>query len=166
MKKFIPLLLLLSLLLCGCGRAEESAEVTAAPMVESALRFSTTDLDGRVWDESCLTGKKLTMINFFEPWCGPCVQELPELQRLSENHAGTDFQLLGVYSTEDGVAEVLAEAGVSYPVLRYVSELEPYTSQYVPTTVFLDENGELLKQIIGSRSYGEWEAITTDLLND
>ncbi|MBQ3482349.1 MAG: TlpA family protein disulfide reductase [Oscillospiraceae bacterium] len=145
--------------------AEEAGTQQLPAGLEPAFRFSTTLLDGTAVDESILAGHALTMINFFEPWCPPCVAELPELERLYETYAPEGFQILGVFSTEEGVETVLSEAGVSYPVLRYVPVFDVFQTGYVPTTVFVNERGELLGQTqIGANSYEGWEAIVKELL--
>lgn len=168
-------------LLCACGGSGAPAPVVtdtapaaaeepspaqeSAPVGEMAIRFETTAFDGSAVDESILSGAALTMLNFFEPWCPPCIAELPELQALSENYAAEGFQLLGVYSTEEGVDAVLQNAGVSYPALRYVPAFDQYQTGYVPTTVFLDSAGNLIGEpVIGSRSYEQWEQIVKELL--
>ena len=60
------------------------------------------------------------MINFWEPWCGPCVGEMPELEQMYQNRGG-ELLILGVYWTEDGAAEVLSETGITYPVILFDS---------------------------------------------
>ena len=55
--------------------AETSSGEVGAPA--PAVAFVTEDLDGNIWDESCFAGHKLTMINFWEPWCGPCGAAAP-----------------------------------------------------------------------------------------
>ena len=184
--------LALLLLLNGCGAASVPAPTGADPAAEApaeaeapapaepdtpapeneptagekmAISFTTTVYGGGAVDESVLTGAKLTMLNFFEPWCPPCVAELPELQRLSENYAAEGFQLLGVFATEEGVDAVLENAGVTYPALRYVPAFDRFQTGYVPTTVFLDGAGNQVGEtVIGSRSYAEWEEIVKELL--
>ena len=132
---------------------------------EPGLRFSTTALDGTAVDESVLAGHTLTMINFFEPWCPPCVAELPELEKLYETYAPQGFQILGVFSTEEGTAEVVSDAALSYPVLRYVPEFDEFQTGYVPTTIFVDGSGRIVGETqIGSNSYAGWEAIVKDLM--
>ena len=132
---------------------------------EPAFRFSTTALDGTAVDESILAGHTLTMINFFEPWCPPCIAELPDLEKLYETYAPEGFQILGVFSTEEGVEAVVQTAGLSYPVLRYVPVFDQFQTGYVPTTVFVNERGELVGETkIGSNSYADWEAIIKDLM--
>ena len=142
------------------------AEEQSAPeSAETALRFSTTAFDGSEVDESILSEATVTMLNFFEPWCPPCIAELPELQRLYENYADKGFNLIGVYSTEEGTAEVLEKAGLGYPVLRYVPAFDAFQTGYVPTTVFLDASGSQLGEtVIGARSYEQWEEIVKGLL--
>ena len=132
---------------------------------EPAFRFSTTALDGTSVDESVLAGHTLTMINFFEPWCPPCIAELPDLEKLYETYAPEGFQILGVFSTEEGTAEVVSDAALSYPVLRYVPEFDQFQTGYVPTTIFVDGSGRIVGETkIGSNSYAGWEAIVKELL--
>lgn len=145
--------------------AEEAQAETPAADFEPDFRFATTTLDGTAVDESILQGHTLTMINFFEPWCPPCVAELPELEKLYEAYASRGFQILGVFSTEDGVQRVLDDASVSYPVLRYVSAFDEFQTGYVPTTIFVDGQGRVVgKTQIGSNSYEGWEMIVKELL--
>ena len=150
-----------------------AADVQPAPAVEqsvsenaeTALRFSTTAFDGAEVDESILSEAAVTMVNFFEPWCPSCIAELPELQRLYENYTDKGFNLIGVYSTEEGTAEVLEKAGIGYPVLRYVPAFDAFQTGYVPTTVFLDAAvNQLGEPVIGARSYEQWEEIVKGLL--
>ena len=151
--------------------AEESAPVEETETqelptgFEPAFRFSTTALDGTSVDESVLAGHTLTMINFFEPWCPPCIAELPDLEKLYETYAPEGFQILGVFSTEEGTAEVVSDAALSYPVLRYVPEFDQFQTGYVPTTIFVDGSGRIVGETkIGSNSYAGWEAIIKGLM--
>ena len=100
-----------------------------------------------------------------EPWCPPCIAELPELQKLYETYADRGFNLIGVYSTEEGTASVLDEAGIGYPVLRYTEAFDVFQTGYVPTTVFLDAFGKQIGEtVVGARSYEQWEEIVKELL--
>ena len=153
------------------AETEPSAEPAAVeetpetPAAEPDFRFSTTALDGTAFDESVFAEASLTMINFFEPWCPPCVAELPELEKLYENYRDQGFRILGVFSDEEGVEDVLAEAAVSYPALRYVPAFDQFQTGYVPTTIFVNGQGKIVGETqIGSNSYAGWEAIVKELL--
>ena len=143
------------------GEAEGSTEA-------AGLVFSTTDRDGKVWDESALRDYSLIMLNFWEPWCPPCVGEMPELEELWQTYADRGFLILGIYSTpgvEDEVDAVLADCGTSYPILHYCAAFDEFQTGYVPTTVFLNGEGELVGHTeIGARSLERWSGIVEDLL--
>lgn len=109
------------------------------------FEFSTTDRAGNVVNESIFSNYKVTMINLFEPWCGPCVGEMPNLEELYQTYKDQGFQILGVYSTEDGIDDVLDYTGVTYPILHYSDDFSIFTTGYVPTTIFVDSEGHVLR---------------------
>ncbi len=141
---------------------------TAAPAEVTGISFETTDRDGHTVTQEVLGENVLTMLNFWEPWCGPCVREMPDLQKLSQDYADRGFAILGIYSTpgmESDVDEVLSHAGVTYPILHYVDSFDSFQTGYVPTTVFLDSHGNRVGEIqIGGRSYSDWAALVEELL--
>ena len=173
----------------GDVQTGESAQPDGA---SADFRFSTEDREGTVWDETVFSQYDLTMINFWEPWCGPCVGEMPDLQRLQETYADRGLLILGVYGTpgmEQDVDEVLSQTGVQYPILHYCDSFDVFQSGYVPTTVFVDREGHVLHHelnelereylsdvikalgeeqasalYIGSNSYDGWAAIVEAFL--
>ena len=135
-----------------------AAEVTGSE--SSGLTFSTTALDGSAVDESIFEGKSLVMLNFWEPWCGPCVNEMPDLQRISEEYAEKGFLIVGVYSTDSGTGEIVESLGISYPIIKNCEAFDQFVTGYVPTTAFLDGEGNVLGELlVGGRSYDDWKEI-------
>ena len=201
----------LALSLCACGSqsgqslapAEEPApeavpapqepaaeETEPVPEAAAGLSFSTTDREDNAWDESCFQQAELTMINFWEPWCPPCVGEMPDLEKLYQDYREQGFLILGVYGTpgmEDEVDAVLAETGVSYPILHFTEAFEAFQTGYVPTTIFVDSQGHILRReadaeilgllrevglpnaeelagiaFVGGKPYEGWEAVVLE----
>ncbi|MBO4746589.1 MAG: TlpA family protein disulfide reductase [Clostridiales bacterium] len=170
------------------GLTDESSDVTEAPSssdetpvtvdngnFDPDLTFKTTDLNGNEITENVFVGHKVTMINFWEPWCGPCVAEMPELEKLYEAYKDQGFQIIGVFSASDQMDEVnqvISDAGITYPIANYVSEFDRFQTGYVPTTIFVDENGKLYpvsngygdNVIVGSASYEQWEQTLQELM--
>lgn len=162
----------------------EESEATTAAASEStgdSVIFSTVDRDGNEYDESVFADYELTMINFWEPWCGPCVGEMPDLEELYENYADQGLLIIGVYSEEgmeEDVDAILSDSGITYPILRYTPEFDIYQSGYVPTTILVDRNGNIIDTgdaymdgidstlIVGSNSYSDWEEIVTRYLGE
>ena len=132
------------------------------------FRFSTVDSEGNAWSDARFAESRLTMINLWAYWCGPCVGELPALQSLSENYADRGFRLLGISDAayEKDNERAAADAGVTYPRLRYTAEFDDFMNTgYIPTTIFVEENGRVVGEAyVGSRSYDEWAAIVEELL--
>ena len=44
--------------------------------------FNTVDIDGNRYTDREFSKYKVTMVNFWEPWCGPCKMEFGDLQKL------------------------------------------------------------------------------------
>lgn len=154
-----------TIMLAGCDEIDESIDVSN----RSQLTFSTTDIDGNTVSIDDFSDSKLIMINFWEPWCGPCVQEMPDLERLYEEYQSDGLMILGVYSTLNMDAEVkavLESCGTTYPILRYNDEMEQYSTDYVPTTIFVDQQKNVLttEPIVGGNSYDNWKEIIEDYM--
>ena len=90
---------------------------------------------------------RVVMVNFWATWCGPCRQEMPQLNRLYEKYKASGFVLLGVNVDDDQrkAAEVASKLGVTFPVLldtdKAVSKL--YDLSTMPSTVLIDRDGKI-----------------------
>ncbi len=89
----------------------------------------------------------LAVVDFWATWCGPCRQEMPQLNRLYEKYKSSGFVLLGVNVDDDvaKAAEVAGKLGVTFPVLldteKTVSKL--YDLSTMPSTVLIDRDGKV-----------------------
>ncbi len=156
-----------------------TAEATAEPEATAAatettedegLSFSLTTLTDETIDDSIISENKLTMVNFWATWCGPCVSEIPDLQLISEEYADKDFALIGVLFGDDdvsGAKDFIAEQGLTYPIILpegpfFDMSMNIYA---IPTTMFFDSNGEQVGQtVVGAKSYADWTGLIELLL--
>jgi thiol-disulfide isomerase/thioredoxin len=194
MKKYAALLLVCLLLAASIGcmqlRMEaptdtpvppaENAEPTTQPegaapaeVPEAGAyqgpQFSAESLTGETVDETYIQENRLTMLNFWATWCGPCVAEMPDLAELHKNYAEKGFSILGVMVDADTEAalSLIEEFEVGYPILPLSGDLVEMAGgfRYVPTTVFFDSSGAQVGEIqIGSMNYAEWSALVDELL--
>ena len=145
-------------------------DITDEPVAEPDIRFLTTDFDGNGWDETCFFENKITMINLWAYWCGPCVGELPDLEQLNKDYADKGLQIIGISLKEEEAEnrETVKELGITYPNLFYTEEFDEYMDTgYYPTTIFVDNEGQVLgNAAIGSREYKDWAKIIEDLLKE
>lgn len=158
---FLIVTALLMYMIACFARAEEN--------VPGIARFETVDLKGEPFDPSYFQGNeaKLILLNLWEPWCQPCVGEMPELEKLYENYKEKGLVILGVFRDNDVdfAQKVIAEYGITYPIVRYTADFEEYSSPYVPTSAFLAPDGTVYEdQIIGARDYAKWEILVNTYL--
>lgn len=146
---------------------------------EALLNFEITDLDGNpVTVSDYVSANKVTMINFWGTFCGPCINEMPYLAELEEAYKDQGFEILGmtcdVYDSEGNyqddivldAKDIIEDTGVEYPVLIASVDLKNYARLTAyPTTFFVDSEGKLLTSpIVGSQTKEEWEATIKELL--
>ena len=90
---------------------------------------------------------QVVLINFWATWCGPCRQEMPQLNKLYDKYRSAGFVLLGINIDDDAhrATDVAAKLGLKFPVLldtdKAVSRL--YDLGTMPTTVLIDRDGRV-----------------------
>ncbi|WP_166627264.1 TlpA disulfide reductase family protein [Jeotgalicoccus sp. S0W5] len=113
--------------------------------------------------ESLVADNKVTVVNFFASWCDPCKRETPELNEYASQTADSDVQVVGI-NIDDSTAnrdEFLDQFEVSYPVYELTNEAavtDEFKISLMPTTFFLDSEGEVIRAYIGE--------ISPDLITD
>lgn len=138
--------------------------------ITGEFSFATKDINGNDVTSDIIKDAKLIMVNFWEPWCKPCVGEMPDLQLLYDAYKDEGFLVLGFYTTEgmdSEIKSILEDCGTSYPILLATSNLTKFMTDYVPTTIFVDSKGNVISAdpFIGSNSYSGWEDIINGYLN-
>lgn len=179
MKKIIVILLSLIRILtfasCGGSQNEEAAPEGGSDSTPAdsgdLFTFSTETFEGEPFSSEDVKDAKLVMVNLWEPWCGPCVGEMPDLEKVYEEFKDEGFVILGVFTDftqDEATADILEEAGITYPILRATKEFEGFQTSYVPTSVFLTGEGKLVSSepVIGSQSYDAWKSTVESLLEE
>ena len=95
------------------AEAEQAEKYPVNALVgKPAPSFTLTVLDGpgktKTLAKSDLAGK-VVLIDFWATWCGPCMMELPEIQKLVEAYAKDKKDVLIVALSEDDDPQELAE---------------------------------------------------------
>lgn len=176
----------------GCGSQEESkgiegsgtqdnkieepaAQNTQEGAGETVGEFTMQDIEGNTYTQEMFEEYSLTMVNVFTTWCTPCVNEIPDLEKLHNEMADQGVNVVGIVldsvdssgnASEEVVelAKLLAErTGATYPFLipdaGYLNG-RLLGINAVPETFFVDKEGNIVGETYsGSRSLEDWKSI-------
>ena len=130
-----------------------AAELASAPDVAlTDLHGASTRIDYK--------GAKVTLVNFWATWCGPCREEMPMIAKLFLHHGPSGLKAVGIAVESGGPDQVLKflkanrAFGINYLILLGGDEsLEKFGDvATVPTTFLFDSNGKVIKRYNGVTS--------------
>lgn len=132
----------------GGGRAQQALRAADTPAQfqdRSGAPHTLAELKGQV-----------SVVNFWATWCIPCREEMPRLQRLSDEYGpkGVTFVALSLDepATQTKIEQVVRKRGFRIPVWTGPTEQvfkEFELGALVPATLLLDTNGEVVGKIEG-----------------
>lgn len=119
-------------------------------------------VDGQALDiRQRFRGRPL-LVNVWASWCGPCIEEMPELARFADTQGTHGVQVLGLaLDTPEGVADFLQRVPVGYPIVldtpgpRDASVQLGNAQGLLPYSVLFDAQGRMVKAKLGPFEHGE-----------
>ncbi|WP_266364862.1 redoxin domain-containing protein [Tellurirhabdus rosea] len=76
---------------------EKAARLERFGVGKEAYNFTLHDSASAVYSlESIRKSKKLVLLDFWASWCGPCISEIPALQKLQAQYADRGLQIVGI----------------------------------------------------------------------
>jgi len=87
-----------------------------AELKSKPLDMKFTAVDGREVDLAKMRGK-VVLIDFWATWCGPCVQELPNVLKAYKEFHQKDFEIVGISLDSDKVKleSFVKDKGMDWP---------------------------------------------------
>ena len=164
-----------ALILSACSSSTEKKEETNKQTSTTsssetkpiqAFDFTAMDKDGKTVKLSDFKGKKV-YINMWASWCGPCMREIPELEKVYQKYKNNkDFVFLSITSPNDAefknqspqdkskdvILKKAKELGATYPVLFDVNDrfIINYAIRSFPTHILINSDGTFETRIAGS----------------
>lgn len=159
MRRLVPLLLMFA---ASLPQAGELASYNGAVLPD----FTLFDLQDNKHTLSSYRGN-VVMVNFWATYCGPCIKEMPSLQRLKQKMAGKPFTILAVDMAEEkrDVQAFLTQhqIKIDFPVLLNPEGkvVEEWMITAVPTTFVIDPKGTIRYALFGGIEWDKEDVIKT-----
>ena len=164
-----------ALILNACASTFEKKEETnkqtstsssSETKATQAFDFTAMDKDGKTVKLSDFKGKKV-YINMWASWCGPCMREIPELEKVYQKYKNNkDIVFLSMTSPNDAefknqspqdkskdvILKKAKELGATYPVLFDVNDrfIINYAIRSFPTHILINSDGTFETRIAGA----------------
>ena len=146
------------------GATEQTSSVNTGTHLllgRPAPDFHLQDLDGKEVRLASFKGK-VVLLDFWATWCGPCLEEMPKLNRLYKKFSDKNVTILGIDVLEDAetVRKFVQKNGYKYPILLATNKdsvIEDYGAHAYPSFVLIDKHGIVADYKSGSRPNSEQE---------
>ena len=144
--------------------SETAAEQKAAnfSVSEKSLEFTAENLALETVDNSIFADKDLTVLNVWGTFCGPCINEMPELGAWAKEMPD-NVQIIGLVADIAGETDeqqidtaktILEKTGADFQNIIPNSDFSDLLSNVVgvPTTYFINKEGKIVgKPIVGAQ---------------
>ena len=158
MKIMHKLILIVLVLLVSCKEKESATNKNKSELktkVESEFdKIKLTELDGKAIDLYQYEGKTI-FINFWATWCGPCIQEMPSIQKAKSSLK--DENIVFLFASNEEVEAIEAfkkKQSYDFHYVR-VENLEQLNIMALPTTYIFNPNKKLVFSEMG---YRKWDS--------
>lgn len=145
------------------NRSEEASPIEHTMSTMPELEVKT--IDGRTFRSAQAKGKIL-IVNFWASWCGPCVEEVPSLVKLSE--AMKDDLMILAISGDSNMEDVNAflksfpnfkKPGIDIVLDEGLKLSRQFDVVRLPESYIYDGEGKVARKIAGSIDWATADAI-------
>lgn len=175
MKKFLITITLLALttFLAAQNKSSDTG---------SKITFTANEISGKNVTNEIFEKNKITMLNIWGTFCGPCIREMPDLAKLNEANKNNKVEVVGIIidildrrgnvdpRIKSDAQTIIKKTGANYTHIIPSKEMMIgllRDIQVVPTTIFVDSNGKQIGEaFFGSRSQKDWQKIIDELLKN
>lgn len=155
----------------GVGRGYPTAKIDSTENPGTALQkgqappnFRLVLDDGRHLNLHDLRGRPI-LINFWATWCGPCRLEMPDIVRMAATNADLVVLAINVQESMEQIQPFAEEFQMQLPVVRDTDGAlrNLYAVRGMPTSVFIDRDGEIFTIWAGMLTMDLLQEIVADL---
>lgn len=139
-----------------------TAIVTACAKPEAPATANQQSAAGQLHTAEALRAAPLLFVNYWATWCGPCREEIPELNKFAQEHkdAVTVIAINFDGSSGDQLQQEIEEMGITFAStdLQTGEQLELDKPSVLPTTYVL-QSGKLVDTLLGPQTLQDLQAM-------
>lgn len=118
------------------------------------------DMAGKTVSLSDYVGKsKCVLLDFWASWCGPCIQEMPNLVKTYATYKGKGLEIVGISVDEDKQAWLNAVKAHNMTWVQLADETKAASELYgvntIPHTILIDANGIIVAKDLRGKDLDE-----------
>jgi thiol-disulfide isomerase/thioredoxin len=136
-------------------RAQHFAENPSLATHKMAPAFEVTALDGSKFNLDNMGGR-VVLIDFWATWCGPCNEELPNVQKIAKEFANEPFTVISISWDADETKwkDFIGKHEMTWLQYRDADHKlsERFGVNAIPHYFTIDSDGVLTAEILGSGS--------------
>jgi thiol-disulfide isomerase/thioredoxin len=170
----VSIFLALAILAISCSSSNDSNSGTTSRVAQGQVQAASNDalnlrdVDGNPWNFNEYKGKGPLIINFWGSWCPPCRREMPDLKRIYEEYNPKGLEIIGI-AVNDTPGKVKAYAqqnDIHWVLLMNNRAATRYfrLGAGVPTTIFLDRDGNETGRYVGMRTYNDFKSAVEEII--
>lgn len=128
-------------------QSPKSSPTPIRPLLgQQAPPFRLLSLDGDSVQSSALAGK-ITLLDFWEVWCGPCLTSMPHIVQLYQRYHSQGFQVYGIthdLQQLEAVRRYVARHRLPFPTLIGAPQVQAaFQLRAIPLYVLIDRHGRI-----------------------
>jgi thiol-disulfide isomerase/thioredoxin len=144
-----------SLAFCSLAAAQAPSAPAGEAIFETIERdfegLPLADLAGKTWKVEDLSGKTW-LVNLWATWCGPCMAELPHIEKLHQELEGRGAAGVLTLNFDKQVGRVqpfMERKGYTFPVLLAAAALDKYVKEGIPQNWLVDAKAKVRRKATG-----------------
>ncbi len=111
---------------------------------------------------------KVIFINFWATWCGPCLGDMPDIQKfydIYKNNPNVQFLIISNQPSTE-ITNFIKKTNYTFPIFQAAGSPTILATNTIPTSYLIDKNGKIIFKKIGVANWSgkKMQKIINELL--